>query len=51
MKTVKFEWERVDESNLGHSKDEWGKVDTTKIHIIEGYDVKWNVDKKKDESN
>ena len=42
----------IDESNLGHTKDEWGKQeDTPKIHTIEAYDLKWNTDKKKDESN
>ena len=42
----------IDESNLGHTKDEWGKQeDTPRIHIIEAYDLKWNIDKKKDESN
>ncbi len=48
----KFEWGRVDEPNAGHTKDEWGKQeDTPKIHLIEVYDLKWNIDKKKDESN
>ena len=48
----KSEWERVEESNLGHTKDEWGKPeDTPKICIMEVYDLKWNIDKKKDESN
>ncbi len=55
MKTAKLpksEAGKVDESNLGHTKDEWGtQVDTPKIHIIEGYDVKWNVEKKNGESN
>ncbi len=52
IKSPKNESERSHESNLGHSKDEWGtQEDTLKIHIIEGYDVKWNVDKKNGESN
>jgi len=56
MKTArlpKFDWKRVDEPNAGHTKDEWGKQeeDTPKTRIMIMYDVKWNVDKKKDESN
>jgi len=48
----KSEWERVYESNLGHTKDEWGKQEVRpKICIIEAYDLKWNTDKEKDESN
>jgi len=51
MKSTKSS-EKDDESNFGHSKNEWGiRDDTSKIHIIEGYDVKWNIDKKKGESN
>jgi hypothetical protein len=49
MKTAKlpqFEASKVDESNLGHTKDEWGTQDTPKIRIMEMYDLKWNVDKK-----
>jgi type 1 glutamine amidotransferase len=43
---------RVYESNLGHTKNEWGEQeDTPKIRIIEAYDLKWNKDKEKDESN
>jgi len=53
MKTAKlpkFDWKRVDEPNAGHTKDEWGKQeeDTPKTRIMEVYDLKWNVDKKKD---
>ncbi len=55
MKTTnlpKSEWGSVHESNLPHTKDEWGKQeDTPKIHIIEAYDLRWNTDKKKDELN
>ncbi len=48
----KSDWERVYESNLGHTKDEWGKQeDTPKIRIMEVYDLRWNTDKEKDESN
>ncbi len=55
MKTTKlpkFEWGRVDESNSGHTKYEWGnQEDTPKIRIMEVYDLKWNIDKKDDEPN
>jgi len=51
-KSSKNELEKGDESNFGHSKDEWGsQVDTPKIRFIEAYDVKWNIDKKNGESN
>ena len=51
-KLPKFEWGRVDESNLGHTKDEWGKQeDTQKIRTMEVYDLKWNTDKENDEPN
>ena len=47
IKLTKNEFGRVDESNLGHTKDEWGKQeDTPKIRIIEAYDLKWNIDDK-----
>ena len=50
MKTAelpKFEWDRVDGSNAGHTKDEWGKQEyKSKNSIIEAYDLSWNVDKK-----
>ncbi len=53
MKTAKlpkFEWDRVDESNLGHTKYEWGnQEDTSKICIIEAYDLKWDIDEKNDD--
>ncbi len=49
MKTAKLpknELGKVDESNLGLTKDEWGKQeDTPKIRIIKAYDLKWNIDK------
>ncbi len=49
-KLSKFELEKIDELNLGHTEDEWGnQEDTPKIHIIEGYDLKWNIDKKNDD--
>jgi len=55
MKTTKLpktKGDKIDESNLGHTKNEWGtQEDTPKIRIIEGYDLKWNIDKKKGESN
>jgi len=41
---------RANESNLGHTKDEWGnQEDTPKNCIIEAYDLKWNVDEKNDD--
>jgi hypothetical protein len=47
MKTAKlpkFELEKVDESNLGHTKDEWGNQEgTPKIRLIEACDLKWNI--------
>jgi hypothetical protein len=50
IKSPKNESERDDEPNFGHTKDEWGtQEDTPKIHIVEGYDLKWNVDKKNGE--
>jgi len=50
IKSPKNESERDSEPNLGHTKDEWGtQEDTPKIQIIEGYDLKWNVDKKNGE--
>ncbi len=49
-KLPKFEWGKVDESNLGHTKDEWGNQENTpKIRIIEAYDLKWNLDEKNDD--
>jgi len=33
MKTArlpKFDWKRVDEPNMGHTKDEWGKQEEEK---------------------
>ena len=50
IKSPKFELEKDNESNLGHTKNEWGsQEDTSKTHIIEVYDLKWNVDEKNDE--
>ncbi len=54
MKTAKlpkFEGDKIDESNLGHTKDEWGKQDVPKSRIMEVYDLKWNIDKEDDEPN
>ena len=49
-KLPKNELGRIYESNLGHTKDEWGNQENTpKIHIIEGYDLKWNIDKENDD--
>jgi hypothetical protein len=50
VKLPKFEFGRVDESNLGHTQDEWGnQEDTSKICIMEIYDLKWNIDEKNDD--
>jgi len=50
IKLPKNELGRVDESNLGHTKDEWGsQEETPKIRIIKAYDLKWNIDEKNDD--
>ena len=53
MKTTKLpknELERIYESNLGHTKDEWGnQKDRSGNRIIVAYDLKWNVDEKNDD--
>ncbi len=51
MKAVKSpKLERDDESNLGHTQDEWGKQeDIPKIRIMEMYDLKWNIGKNDDD--
>ena len=55
MKTAKLpksEEDKIDESNLGHTKDEWGKQeDASKSRIMEVYDLKWNIDKENDKPN
>lgn len=55
MKTAKlpkFEGDKTNETNLGHTEDEFGKQeDTPKIRIMNVYDRKWNIDKKDDEPN
>ena len=55
MKTAripKFDWKRLDEPNVGHTKDEWGKqVHIPKVRVIEAYDLKWNIESKKSEKN
>lgn len=49
-KLPKFELGRVDESNLGHTQDEWGtQEDAPKVRIMEMYDLKWNIDEKNDD--
>ncbi|MCH7967410.1 MAG: hypothetical protein IIB02_08385 [Thaumarchaeota archaeon] len=49
-KLPKNELGRINESNLGHTKDEWGKQeDTPKNRIIEAHDLKWNVDEEIDD--
>ena len=48
----KFQWKRIDEPNVGHTKDEWGKqVHQPKIRIMEVYDLKWNKDSKQIKQN
>ena len=52
IKSSKNESEIDDKSNFGHTKEEQGaQEDTPKIRNIEGYDLKWNVDKENDEPN
>ena len=50
MKTAKLpksKGDKIDEPNLGYTKDELGKqVDTLKIHIMEMYYLKWNIDRR-----
>ena len=42
VKVPKFDWNRLDDGNAGHTKDEWGiqKRKPKKIHIIEAYDIR-----------
>ena len=50
VKLPKNELGRVDESNLGHTKYEWGnQKETPKIRIMEMYDLKWNIDEENDD--
>ncbi len=49
-KLPKNELGKADESNLGHTKDEWGnQEDAPKIRIIQAYDLKWSTDEKNDD--
>ena len=49
-KLPKKELERIYESNLGHTKNEWGnKEDTQKIRIMQAYDLKWNIGEENDD--
>jgi len=44
IKLPKNELGRVDESNLGHTKDEWeNQKETPKVCAMDMYDVKWNM--------
>ncbi len=51
MKTVrlpKFDWNKIDERNSGHTKNEWGMQDEKKesnIRVIEAYTVSWDLEK------
>ena len=51
MKTVrlpKCDWNRIDERNSGHTKNEWGMQDGKKeseVRVIEAYTVSWDLEK------
>jgi len=49
-KSAKKEAEK-DQSNFGHTANEWGKPKKIPNNIIYTYDLKWNVDKNDDKSN
>ncbi len=38
----KFDWDRLDDGNAGHTENEWGTQQRKpkKIHFIEAYDIK-----------
>ena len=48
VKRIKFDWGHIDESNCGHTKDEWGKItenrDEQKPRIIHSYKVRWETE-------
>ena len=50
MKTAKlpkFEWDRIDEQNAGHTKEEWGQTEEIPdVPIIEMYEMKWSREEK-----
>lgn len=41
-KVPKFDWDRLDGENVGHTEDEWGtqKRKPKKIHFIESYTIR-----------
>jgi len=51
VKTVrlpKCDWNRIDERNCGHTKNEWGMQDEKKssnVRVIEAYTVSWDLEK------
>ncbi len=57
MKTVrlpKCDWNRIDERNSGHTKNEWGMQDekkSSKVQVIEAYTVSWDLEKSTRPSN
>ena len=48
---VSFDWNRKEEHNFGHTKDEWGSIsqknNQTKIQKIVAYKVSWENDDEK----
>jgi len=41
VKVPKFDWDRLDDGNVGHTENEWGiQKRKPKIHIIEAYAIR-----------
>jgi hypothetical protein len=40
VKIPKFDWDRLDDGNAGHTENEWGKQKPKKIHFIEAYTIR-----------
>jgi hypothetical protein len=42
VKVPKFDWDRLDDCNAGHTENEWGTVPNKlkKIHFIEAYTIR-----------
>ena len=48
VKLPKFDWDKIDERNSGHTKNEWGMQDDDKpttVIRIEAYTVSWDLEK------
>jgi len=48
VKLPKFNWDKIDERNSGHTKNEWGMQDDKElsdVQIIEAYTVSWDLEK------